>query len=288
MATVVKGADVANSIKDDIRSRMLELKNKNIVPRIMLIAVGDDPANASYERGIVRVFDELGISHDKTTLEADVSQEKLDKKFDEINTDPSVNGILVFRPLPKPLSIEHIANSIDPRKDIDCLGYYNQACLSMGRTDMFFPCTAEAVVKFLDYEKIDTAYKNVVIIGRSLVVGRPLVSMLISRNATVTCCHTKTRDIAERISNADIVVTAAGKAGLLKGEMMINACRDCFCIDVGINPKPDGEKGICGDMDFESVEPYAGRITTVPGGVGSVTSTLLAEHVVRAAEMQLL
>lgn len=285
MASVVKGVEVAQRIKDDIRKRLAALKEKAVSPKLVMLAVGDDPANISYERGIVKVFDELEIAHEKVMAAEDISQEDFDRLFDKINQDPAVNGILVFRPLPKSLSIEYIANNIDPGKDIDCIGYYNQACLSMGRSDMFYPCTAEAVVKFIEHENIDLAYKNVVVIGRSLVVGRPLVSMLISKNATVTCCHTKTADMTDRISNADIVVTAAGKAGLLKGDMMKNAKPDCFCIDVGINMRPDGQKGICGDIDFESVEPLAGKITTVPGGVGSVTSTLLAEHVVRSAEM---
>lgn len=285
MAAIVKGLDVATGIKDNIRIRLETLKEKNISPKLVMVAVGDDPANASYERGIVKAFDELGIAHEKVVVEESVSQEDFDRAFDEINENKEVHGILVFRPLPKNLSIEYIANHIDPKKDIDCIGYYNQACLAMGRSDMFYPCTAEAVMKFIDFEGIDLAFKNVVVIGRSLVVGRPLVSMLISRNATVTCCHTKTADITDRISNADIVVTAAGKAGLLKGEMMKLAKKSCFCIDVGINMRPDGQKGICGDIAFEEVEPLVDKITTVPGGVGSVTSSLLAEHVVRAAEM---
>ncbi|MBO4780898.1 MAG: bifunctional 5,10-methylenetetrahydrofolate dehydrogenase/5,10-methenyltetrahydrofolate cyclohydrolase [Lachnospiraceae bacterium] len=283
MAVIVKGADVASKIKDDIRDRLKKLEEKNVFPKLVMIAVGDDPANASYERGIVKVFNDLGIANEKIVLDEGISQEDFDKAFMKVNNDPAVTGILVFRPLPKPLSTEFAANNIDHNKDIDCMGYYNQACLAMGRKDCFYPCTAEAVIKFLDHEEIDTAYKNVVVIGRSVVVGRPLVSMLISRNATVTCCHTKTLDLADRIANADIIVTAAGSAGLLKGDMLKNAKPDCFCIDVGINMRADG-KGICGDIDFESVEPLAGKITTVPGGVGSVTSTLLAEHVVRGAE----
>ncbi|MBR4782240.1 MAG: bifunctional 5,10-methylenetetrahydrofolate dehydrogenase/5,10-methenyltetrahydrofolate cyclohydrolase [Lachnospiraceae bacterium] len=283
MAIVVKGADVALRIKDNIRERLSILAQKGKTPKLVMIAVGDDPANASYERGIVKVFTDLGIANEKVVLDEGISQEGFDEAFLKVNNDPSVSGILVFRPLPKPLSTEFAARNIDPHKDIDCMGYYNQACLAMGRKDCFYPCTAEAVIRFLDHEGIDTAYKNVVVIGRSVVVGRPLVSMLISRNATVTCCHTKTADLTDRISNADIVVTAAGSAGLLKGEMLKNAKPDCFCIDVGINMRADG-KGICGDIDFESVEPLAGKITTVPGGVGSVTSTLLAEHVVRGAE----
>lgn len=285
MAVIVKGVDVASKLKDDIRDKMEKLSELGKSAKLVMIAVGDDPANASYERGIVKVFNELGIANEKVVLDADIDQKGFNEAFDSVNNNPEVSGILIFRPLPKGLDIEYAANCINPKKDIDCIGYYNQACLAMGRKDMFYPCTAEAVVKFIDYENIDLAYKNVVIIGRSLVVGRPLVSMLISRNATVTCCHTKTADITDRINNADIVVTAAGKAGLLKGSMMKGAKKECFAIDVGINPKPNGEKGICGDIEYEEVEPMVEKITTVPGGVGSVTSTLLAEHVVRAAFM---
>ena len=283
MAIVVKGADVAQRIKDDISVRLNKLSEQGKTAKLMMISVGDDPANASYERGIVKVFNALGIENEKKVLSADCSQEEFDTAFKKINEDDSVSGILVFRPLPKPLSIEYAAKTINPMKDIDCMGYYNHAALAMGSRDCFYPCTAEAVLKFIDYENIDLAFKNVVVIGRSVVVGRPLVSMLISRNATVTCCHTKTADITDRIRNADIVVTAAGSRGLLKGGMLEYAKKNCFCIDVGINMREDG-KGICGDIDFESVEPLVGKITTVPGGVGSVTSTLLAEHVVRGAE----
>jgi len=283
MAAIVKGADVASNIKENIRQRISRLAEKGVSPKLKMIAVGDDPANASYERGIVKVFNELGIENEKLVLEENISQEDFNKAFTSVNEDRTVTGILVFRPLPKHLSVEFAAETIDPKKDIDCMGYYNQASLAMGRKDCFYPCTAEAVVRFIDHENIDLAFKNVVIIGRSNVVGRPLVSMLITRNATVTCCHTKTRDLSDRIRNADIVVTAAGSAGLLKGEMLKDANPDCFCIDVGINMRADG-KGICGDIDFESVEPLCQKITTVPGGVGSVTSTLLAEHVVLGAE----
>ena len=283
MANIVKGADVAAKLKADIQERLNKLKADGKEAKLSILSVGDDPANASYERGIIKVFTALGIPYEKVVLDASCTQEEFDNAFTAINEDTTVTGILVFRPLPKPLSIEFAAKSINPDKDIDCMGYYNQASTAMGSRDCFYPCTAEAVLKFIEYEEIDLAFKNVVVIGRSTVVGRPLVSMLISRNATVTCCHTKTADITDRISNADIVVTAAGSRALLKGEMMKYAKQDCFCIDVGINMREDGQ-GICGDIDFDSVEPLVGRITTVPGGVGSVTSTLLAEHTVRGAE----
>ena len=283
MAEIVKGADVASKIKEDIRNRLKLLSEKGTGAKLKIIAVGDDPANASYERGIIKVFNELGIENEKLVLDENISQEDFNKAFTSVNEDKSVTGILVFRPLPNGLSTEFAAETINPCKDIDCMGYYNQAALAMGRKDCFYPCTAESVVRFIEHENIDLAFKNVVVIGRSNVVGRPLVSMLITRNATVTCCHTKTRDLPDRIKNADIVVTAAGSAGLLKGDMLKDAAPGCFCIDVGINMRQDG-KGICGDIDFESVEPVCGKITTVPGGVGSVTSTLLAEHVVLGAE----
>lgn len=283
MAAIIKGADVAGRLKENIRARLDALREQNKDAKLATLCVGDDPANASYERGIVKVFNELGILYEKTVLDAGCSQDEFDSAFTKLNKDSGVSGILVFRPLPKPLSIEFATQTINPKKDVDCMGYINQALTALGRKDCYYPCTAEAVLKFLEYENINLAFKNVVVIGRSVVVGRPLVSMLISRNATVTCCHTKTADITDRISNADIIVTAAGSRGLLKGEMLKNAKKDCFCIDVGINMREDG-KGICGDIEFESVEPLCGRITTVPGGVGSVTSTLLAEHVLRGAE----
>lgn len=283
MAQIVKGIDVAKNIREKLQERIKALAEKNVAAKLVILGVGDDPANASYERGIMKVCGELGITVEKVVLDPAINQEGFNARFTEINEDASVSGILVFRPLPKPLDISFAANTINPVKDIDCISPVNQAKLVMGTTDGYYPCTAEAVLSFLEYENMDLAYKNVVIIGRSLVVGRPLVSMLIARNATVTCCHTKTADITDRISNADVVVCAAGKAGLLTADMMKNAKPECFVIDVGINMKPDGS-GICGDVDFDGVEAVAGKITKVPGGVGSVTSTILAQHVVRAAE----
>ena len=241
MAEIVKGADVAAKLKENITERLAKLRSSGRDAKLTILSVGDDPANASYERGIIKVFTALDIPHEKVVLEAGCSQDEFDSAFTKINEDPTVTGILVFRPLPKPLSVEFAAKTIDPNKDIDCMGYYNQASTAMGSKDCFYPCTAEAVLKFLEYENVDLAFKNVVVIGRSTVVGRPLVSMLISRNATVTCCHTKTADITDRISNADIVVTAAGSRALLKGDMLKNAKKDCFCIDVGINMREDGQ-----------------------------------------------
>ncbi len=284
MADIIKGIDVAKSIRARLAENISRLGEKNIVPKLVIVGVGEDPANASYEKGIMNVCGELGIAVEKVVLDEQISQEGFDKSFSEINENPEVSGILVFRPVPKPLDISFAANSINPVKDIDCISPVNQAKLVMGMSDGYYPCTAEAVLSFIEYEKIDLSFKNVVIIGRSLVVGRPLVSMLLARNATVTCCHTKTADITDRIANADIVVCAAGKANLLTADMMKLAKPDCFVIDVGINMKPDGS-GICGDVDFDAVNDVCGKITKVPGGVGSVTSTILAQHVVRAAEI---
>lgn len=283
MAEIIKGIDVAKSIREKLAVNIEKLSQENITPKLVILGVGDDPANASYERGIMKVCTELGIAVEKVVLDVAIDQKGFDASFTQINENPEVSGILVFRPLPKPLDISFAANTINPVKDIDCISPVNQAKLVMGMSDGYYPCTAEAVLSFIEYEQIDLAYKNVVIIGRSLVVGRPLVSMLIARNATVTCCHTKTADMTDRISNADIVVCAAGKAGLLTADMMKNAKPECFVIDVGINMKPDGS-GICGDVDFDGVNEVCGKITKVPGGVGSVTSTILAQHVVRAAE----
>lgn len=286
MGNIIYGKDVAADLKETLKTRIAELYSRKLTPTLCMIAVGDDTANASYERGIVKCFDELNIDHKKVCLPENITQEEFEKEFNEINSDSSINGILLFRPLPSGLSYDFAKTAINPLKDIDCMSNTNWAKLCMGETDGFYPCTAEAVIAFLEHEKINCYGKNVVVIGRSAVIGRPLVSMLISRRATVTCCNTSTRDIAERCTNADIIVSAAGSAGLVTKEHLQFASKDCVVIDVGINAKPNGEKGICGDCLFDEILPVCGSITPVPGGVGAVTSSILAEHVIRACEMQ--
>lgn len=286
MAEIIYGADISLLIKNELKEKTSELKNKGIVPHLETICVGEDVGNKSYERGIIKVCDEIGIDYGRTVLDEGISQELLEKKVEELNNNPAINGIMLFRPLPKHLDITAIERIIAKEKDVDCIGDGNWAALATGKNDGFLPCTAEAVIKVLDYKKIDCRGKNAVVIGRSLVIGRPLVMLLIERGATVTCCNSKTIDIAQKCKDADIIVTAAGKAELLREMHVREAKESCIVIDVGINARPDGEKGICGDVKFDEVEPLVGMITPVPGGVGSVTSTILAEHTVGACENQ--
>ncbi|MGE5614520.1 MAG: bifunctional 5,10-methylenetetrahydrofolate dehydrogenase/5,10-methenyltetrahydrofolate cyclohydrolase, partial [Bacillota bacterium] len=208
----------------------------------------------------------------------DIGQEDLVKEIQKINGDRSVHGILLFRPLPKHLDINVIKHVISPEKDIDCLNPVNVAKVFEGDETGFAPCTPAAVMEMLDYYKIDVSGRRVVVIGRSLVVGKPLSMLLLKKNATVTICHTKTRDIEKTCKSAEILIAAAGAARMVTAEHVYPGQ---VVVDVGINVDENGN--LCGDVDFDAVEKIVDFITPVPGGVGTVTSSILAKHVIKAA-----
>ena len=277
MGIIVKGADVAAKMKEAMKA---DIEKYNLKPCLTIVRVGEKPSDLSYEKGVVKTAESVGIEVRKLVLDESIQQEEFEKEFAKVNDDPSVHGILMFRPLPPHLSDEPINNMINPDKDMDCMSPINWAKLAMGDPTGYAPCTPEAVIKICDYMGIDYEGKNVVIVGHSPVVGRPLGYLMIARNATVTWCHVYTKDTIKHCDDVDILVSAVGVAGLIKKEHVINAGKDCVVIDVGINFK-DGK--MCGDVAFDEVEPLVSQITPVPGGVGGVTSVVMAEHVVRAA-----
>lgn len=277
-AKLMLGKDTAVAIKADLDCEIDELKARGIMPHLEIIRVGSKPEDMAYERGAGKRFEKLGIELHVTELPDDVAEEEFEGALIAANKDSLIHGILIFRPLPETLDEECIAGLVAPGKDVDCMSPVNIAKVLTGE-EGFAPCTAEAAIEIGERNGIDFDGKNVTIIGRSMVVGRPLAMMLLQKNATVTICHSHSADIAESCRNADVVISAAGHAGLVTADMV---GEDTSVIDVGINAGADGK--MTGDVDFDAVAGKAAMITPVPGGVGGVTTSILARHVVLAAE----
>ena len=290
MAKLLLGKEVTDALNEKLMERTAALKEQGIIPTLAIIRCGANPSDLSYEKGATKRAELVGVAVKKYELPEDVTKEALMATIDEINGDDSVHGVLMFRPLPKHLKADQdeICNRLDPKKDVDCMADLSNAGVFEGRKDLgYAPCTPEACMEILDYYGIDCKGKSAVVIGRSLVVGKPAAMMLMGKNATVTVCHTKTVNTAEVARSADILVSAAGVLGSLTKEYVRPGQ---VVIDVSINWDPNkvnskgGKGAIAGDAVFEEVEPVVEAITPVPGGVGSVTTSVLMKHVVEAAE----
>ena len=290
MAKLLLGKEVTDALNEKLMERSAALKEQGIIPTLAIIRCGANPSDLSYEKGATKRAELVGVAVKKYELPEDVTKEALMATIDEINGDDSVHGVLMFRPLPKHLKADQdeICNRLDPKKDVDCMTDLSNAGVFEGRKDLgYAPCTPEACMEILDYYGIDCKGKSAVVIGRSLVVGKPAAMMLMGKNATVTVCHTKTVNTAEVARSADILVSAAGVLGSLTKEYVRPGQ---VVIDVSINWDPNkvnskgGKGAIAGDAVFEEVEPVVEAITPVPGGVGSVTTSVLMKHVVEAAE----
>lgn len=281
MAAVMKGLEVINSLKEKILNEVENLKSQGVNPCLAIIRLGNRPDDLAYERGAVKRLEGLSIKCNIFEYPEDLSQAELIDKIQKINNDSSIHGILLFRPLPKHIDENVIKYAISPDKDVDCLNPVNVAKVFEGDDTGFAPCTPEAVMEMLDHYNIDLLGKRVVVIGRSLVVGKPLSMLLLKKNATVTVCHTKTKNLEETCKGAEILIAAAGKARMVTDEFVSPGQ---IVIDVGINLDKSGN--LCGDVDYEKVEKIADFITPVPGGVGMVTTSVLAKHVTKAAIMQ--
>lgn len=282
MSVWMKGIDVANAMKETLITKTEQLKENGITPCIAIIRVGNRPDDLAYERGAKKKMETIGISCRVVELPEDIVQDELEEAVREVNDDKKVHGILLFRPLPKHLDEEAVKKILNPQKDIDCMTDVNIAKVFAGDGSGYAPCTAEAVIEMLEYNGIVLAGKKVTIVGRSMVVGRPLAMMLLKRNATITICHTKTVELAKACREADILIAAAGSARMITPDMVGD---EAVVVDVGINV--DGEGNICGDVDFSNVEEKTSYISPVPRGVGSITTSVLAKHVVLAAEKAL-
>ena len=278
MAKRLLGKEVTAALNEKIKAQVAELQGKGVNPTLCIIRVGENVSDISYERGATKRCETLGVACEKILLPADVSQEELLSVIDKVNKDPQIHGVLLFRPLPKHLNQSVIENALDPAKDVDCMTDGSMSGVFTGKNVGFPPCTPQACMEILDYYGIDCTGKKAVVVGRSLVVGKPAAMMLIKKNATVTVCHTKTVDMPSVVKEADIVIVAAGRAGVVDASYVAPGQT---IIDVGINVNAEGK--LCGDVAFDEVEPIVDAITPVPGGVGSVTTSVLVGHVVEAA-----
>lgn len=279
MAEVWKGAPVAAALTEALTKRLEVLKNKGVQPAIAILRVGERADDIAYERGAIKRCEKIGIEVRPFRLPEDCDKETLLSAIREINADESIHGCLMFRPLADAATEEEACALLSPEKDLDCMTRISQASVFAGRGEGYPPCTAQACLELLDHYGVELSGKRVTVIGRSLVIGKPVSLMLQKRNATVTMCHTRTIDLAERCKESEILIAAAGKAGLVDASFVSPGE---IVIDVGINL--DAEGNLCGDVCFDEVADIAKAITPVPAGVGSVTTAVLAKHLIMAAE----
>ena len=268
------GADTAEKIKAEISGKLSELKG--YIPTLGIVRIGSNPADISYEKGAVKKMESLSLKTKVFEFDENISSDDFIDEFKKINEDDEIDGILLFRPLPKHIDEKKVIEVLDERKDLDGISYKNIAKVFAGDESGFAPCTAKAVIKILESNNIELEGKNVVVLGRSMVIGKPVAMLAIQKNATVTLCHSKTADLKKVCKNADILIVAIGRAKMINDDYI---GEDAVVIDVGIN---FFEGKLCGDVDLENVK-NAAMATPVPKGVGAVTTSVLAQHLVIAA-----
>ena len=288
MAKQLLGKDVNEALVASLQTRTAALREKGVTPCLGIVRLGENPSDLSYEKGATKRAEEVGVTIKNYILPEATTKEELLAVIDQINADDSVHGVLMFRPRPKHLKNDQdeICNRLDPKKDVDSMTHMSNAGVFEGQDLGYAPCTPAACMEILDYYGIDCKGKKAVVIGRSLVVGKPAAMMLMAKNATVTICHTRTVDPAAICREADIVISAAGVLNSLTKDFVREGQ---VVIDVSMNWNPEkittkGKGGMSGDCVFDEVEPIVEAITPVPGGVGAVTTTVLMKHVVEAAE----
>ncbi|NLI54601.1 MAG: bifunctional 5,10-methylenetetrahydrofolate dehydrogenase/5,10-methenyltetrahydrofolate cyclohydrolase [Clostridiales bacterium] len=282
MAMLLKGAAVVSALNEQISADTAALRSRGVVPTLAVVRLGERADDLAYERGVTKRAEAVGIAVRQFLLPETAPQDELLGTIAQINADAAIHGCLIFRPLPKHIDDERVRAALSPEKDVDGITDGSLAGVFAGTKRGFPPCTAQACIEMLEYYGIETRGKTAVVIGRSLVVGKPVAMMLLGKNATVTICHTKTADMPSVTKNADILIVAAGRAGVV-GADYVRAGQTV--LDVGINFTPEGR--MVGDADFDAVEPVVGAITPVPGGVGTVTTSVLMAHVAEAAKRAL-
>ena len=280
MYVIIDGKELAKKIRTKLKIECKELKEKNINSKLAVIMVGEDPASKVYVRNKSRACEEVGIEYEEYLLDANITQKELIELIKKLNNDKTVNGILLQSPIPSNLDINEAFRTIAPEKDVDGFNPVNVGKLVLGQ-DTFVSCTPYGIIKMFEEYNIDLTGKNVVILGRSNIVGKPLIHCCLNKNATVTTCHSKTQNIKEIASKADILISAIGKANFVTADMVKE---NAVVIDVGINRLDDGK--ITGDIDFENVKEKASYITPVPGGVGPMTIAMLMNNVIKATKRQ--
>lgn len=279
MAEILKGAPVANALTERLKESVNALRARGVTPTLAILRVGERADDLAYERGAMKRCEKIGINVKHYVLDSNVSQTELLGVIDEINRDSGIHGCLMFRPLPKHIDQRAVCEALDVNKDVDCMTERSLCGVFTGSGVGFAPCTAQSVMEILKYYGYDLAGKRAAVIGRSLVIGRPVSMLLMRANATVTMCHTKTVDMPGVCCEADILVVAAGHAGTVDWTYVHP---NQVVIDVGINVDADGK--LCGDVNYDEVLPHVKAITPVPGGVGSVTTAVLCSHVIETAE----
>jgi len=282
MAQLLKGAEVVSALNDQIKSDVAALQSRGVTPTLAILRVGEKPDDLAYERGAMKRAETVGVAVRQIVLPETVSQEELLAEIAKINADETIHGCLMLRPLPKHIDDQRAREALLPEKDVDGITDGSLVGVFTGTKRGFPPCTAQACMEILHHYGIDPAGKSAVVIGRSLVIGKPVAMMLLQKHATVTICHTKTLDMPSVTRRAEILIVAAGRAGVVGAEY-VSAGQTV--LDVGINFNDEGK--MVGDADFAAVEPIVGAITPVPGGVGTVTTSVLMAHVVDACKRSL-
>lgn len=280
MAEILNGKLVAEKIRHKLKNDVQDLKKDGIKPKLAVIMVGDDPSSKIYVRNKSIACNEIGIDYEEFLLDLDTTMEELLQLIDKLNNDKSINGILLQSPIPKGLDINEAFKAINPDKDVDGFNPCNVGKLCLGQ-DTFISCTPYGIVKLLEEYGINIEGKDAVVVGRSNIVGKPMMQCLLNKNATVTVCHSKTIKLERATKKADILVVAIGKPKFITKDMVKDGA---VVIDVGINRDENGK--ICGDVDFDGVSEVASYITPVPGGVGPMTIAMLMNNIVKAARLQ--
>lgn len=281
MGEIIKGKPVGDALSDQLKLECEALVKDGIQQKLAILRVGAKPNDLSYEKGALKKCETIGIQTEVTELPEGTTQDEYIAALEKLNNDASVNGILTFRPLPEGIDEEVIKNVIAAEKDVDCFSPLNTAKLMEGDKSGFPPCTPTAVVEILKHYDVELNGANVAVLGRSMVVGKPASMLLLNENATVTICHSRTKNLEKVTSQADILVAAVGRAKMIKENFVKEGA---VVIDVGINVDENGN--LCGDVDTASVQDKVSMITPVPAGVGSVTTSILAKHVVKACKNQ--
>ena len=276
MAEIINGKKLAKEIREDLKIKCEELKEKGIKPKLAVVMVGNDKASQVYVRNKSKVCDEIGIEFEEHLLEENIEQKVLIELLERLNKDSNVHGILLQSPIPAHLDINEAFRTIAPEKDVDGFNPVNVGKLCLNQ-DTFVSCTPYGIMKMFETYNIDLTGKDVTIIGRSNIVGKPLIQCCLNKNATVTVCHSKTKDLKQHTQNADIVIAAIGKSKFVTSDMIKQGA---VVIDVGINRSDDGT--LTGDVDYENVYNKASYITPVPGGVGPMTIAMLMNNVIKA------
>ena len=280
MMKLINGKEVAKKVRKELKSEVVKLKENGINPKLAVVMVGNDPGSTVYVRNKSKACEKVGIEFEEFLYDENLSESELLNVIKKLNEDSTINGILLQSPVPKHIDINKAFRTIAPEKDVDGFNPVNVGNLTIGE-DAFISCTPYGVIKMFEEYNIELEGKNAVILGRSNIVGKPMIQCMLSKNATVTVCHSKTKNLKDITKNADILVSAIGRPKFVTKDMIK---KDAIIIDVGINRMENSK--ICGDVDFENVYAKASKITPVPGGVGPMTIAMLMHNLVKATKLQ--